>query len=511
MLEKLGALVEQAKKGADAIASFKETVRVLSHYDADGIASAAIMCRALLRANMKFHMTLVKQLTDEVLSSLSEEKPGFLVVLDMGAGNLDVLKGTLPNTDIVIIDHHQQEGTPGERIVHVNPMDFGIKEDISGSGVAYLVARAMSPENRDLAGLAVVGAIGDSQAGAIGEDWGVFGVNREILKDAVETRKIRVGRGLRLWGRYTRPLYKALAYSVDPMIPGVSGSESRAVQFLNELRIEQKKASGEWRTLSDLSGDEQKRLASGMIAERVKSGHPNAEWIFGDVYELLDKGADCKDANEFATMLNACGKMGKGYVGVQLCLNVPRAFLESRWIMEKYRKAIGTAVRWLSDSVERENPRVVRKTDAAMYLLCGSNIGEHIISNALSIVQKSLDMTVPVFAFAKADDGVKVSARASDSIVGEGVNLKAVVSAAAAAAGGRGGGHSGAAGATIPQGSEDVFISAAEEELALCGRTNKSKSGEKNIKPDPQAIDNSIRTNVHGATSAAAEKAAAVE
>ena len=51
---------------------------------------------------------------------------------------------------------------------------------------------------------------------------------------------------------------------------------------------------GTWRTLNDLSEEEQKKLASGIIAERVNGGHPNAEWIFGDVYELLTREASAR-------------------------------------------------------------------------------------------------------------------------------------------------------------------------------------------------------------------------
>ena len=82
-------------------------------------------------------------------------------------------------------------------------------------------------------------------------------------------------------------------------------TEARIRSVLQELGIKLKKENGEWRTLRDLTEEEQKRLASGIIAERVNGGQPNAEWIFGDVYELLDKGGECRDANEFATILNA--------------------------------------------------------------------------------------------------------------------------------------------------------------------------------------------------------------
>ncbi len=345
MMDKLEALVKKAKTAGDAIAAQSDEIRIVSHYDADGIASAAIMVKAMLRAGKKFHLSLVKQLGDNAIMSLAEEKRKFIVFLDLGSGHLESIKSHLSGADVVIIDHHQQQGDlEGSRILQVNPLDFGVEDGISGSGVSYIVARSLGPENRDLSGIAIIGAIGDSQIGSIGDEWGLFGLNREILKDAVETKRIKLTKGLRIWGRYTRPIHKALEYSVEPYIPNVSGSESSAVQFMHELGIPLKKESGEWRTMANLSEEEQKKLASGIIAERVNGGHPNAEWIFGDVYELLDKGGECRDANEFATVLNACGKMGRGYLGVELLLNVAKAFLEVKWVLEKYRKVIGPDV-----------------------------------------------------------------------------------------------------------------------------------------------------------------------
>ena len=493
MMEKLEALVKQAMMAADAIRGFSGEVRVISHYDADGIASAAIMSTALLRENKRFHLTLVNQLSDAVAKSLAESKAGFVVFLDMGSGQLEMIGQRLPLAQIIVIDHHQQEGRLDHgRMVQVNPMDFGIEENISGSGVTYIVARALSAGNRDLSGTAIVGAIGDSQIGSIGGEWGLFGLNREILKDAMDSGMIKVTKGLRIWGRHTRPIHKALEYSVDPFIPNVSGSESHSVQFLHEIGIQLKREDGEWRTLKDLSDEEQQRLASGIIAERVNGNHPNAEWIFGDLYELLDKEGECRDANEFATILNACGKMGKGFLGVELCMNVPRAYHDVRTVQEKYRKTIGDAVRWAYEQIRKNNEAVVKRTGSAWYMLAGSRISEHVISNVISIIEKSMNPGMPVFAFADAAEGVKVSARADGKLVAAGLNLKDLVSKAADRAGGQGGGHSGASGATIPAGSEPVFMAAIEEMLSGGDSTNKSLSDEKNINPDSQANNSGV-------------------
>lgn len=510
MQGKLELLIRQAKRAADAIAAQSGTVRVVSHYDADGIASSAIMARALMRAGRRFRLTLVKQLTANAIASLAEEKNEMLVLLDMGSGQLDAIRRMLKTPLVIVADHHQKEGEGGGGIVHVNPMDYGISEDISGSGVAYIIARAFGARNRDLSAIAIVGAIGDSQVGAIGEEWGLFGLNREILKDAVDAGKIRVTRGLRLWGRTTRPVHKALEFTVDPYIPNVSGSESSAIQFLQELGIPPKKEDGSWRTLSDLTEDEQKRLASGIIAERVNGNHPNAEWIFGDVYELVGPGGELRDANEFATILNACGKTGRGNLGVELCLDVDKAFVEARPVLERYRKTVGDAVRWICQQIGAPESASVRKTSKAWYVLAGSRISENVISNALSIVEKSAMPGKPVFAFADSEEGVKVSARAGAGLVGSGLNLKDIVYGAAEKAGGQGGGHSGAAGANIPAGSEEAFIAAAEG-LLPDEETNKSLGSDKNINQGEIRFNSEAEANGRGSEKGAVEEAAGGE
>lgn len=472
MKDEVEALVKKMIDVGRFIKSFSGEIRLVSHYDADGISSAAIMVKALAREGKCFHLSLVNQLSDGFLKELGEEGGRLVIFTDLGSGYLESLQGYLMqdgNTKVIVIDHHQIEGeVRSEDLLHINSEDFGITENISGSGMTYLLARAMNPANRDLSCLGIVGAIGDSQIGSIGDRWGLLGLNKEILRDAELSGKIEVRKGLRLWGRYTRPVHKTLQYSVDPYIPGISGSESAAVHFLQELGIRLK--DGErWRTLADLTEEENRRLASGIIAERIRGKHTNPEWIFGDVYELMDKEGELRDANEFATILNACGKMGKAYMGIALCLNDANNSDAMR-ILESYRKEIGKAMNWIYS-----NPGSTRSTGNAVYIFGGSNISEHIISNVVSIISKScLDIDgiaknvceKPVFAFADTEDGcLKVSARVSDGLVDKGMDLQDIIVRVTKETGGEGGGHKGAAGAKIPKGHEDRFISSVEKML----------------------------------------------
>lgn len=471
MKNEVESLVMELIKTGKAIKSFPGEIRLVSHYDADGISAAAILVKALSREGKDFHLSIINQISEDFLKGLAKEGRRLIIFSDLGSGYLDILQKYLTNgndTEVIILDHHQTEGElNGSRIHHINSVEFGITENISGSGLAYLLARAMNPENKDLSQLGIIGAIGDSQIGSIGGNWGLHGLNKEILKDAESTKKIKIEKGLRLWGRYTRPIHKTLQYSVDPYIPGITGSESASIQFLQELGI-QVKDNERWRTLADLSEEENQKLASGIITERIRNDHADPELIFGDVYELLDKNGELRNANEFATILNACGKMGKAYMGIAFCLNDADSE-EARKILENYRRKIGKAIAWVYS-----HPDCTRSTPNAVYLAGGKNISEHIISNVVSIINKScieIDgvkgiCEKPIFAFADTDDGeVKVSARISDALVENGIDLKEMMVKITSDMGGEGGGHKGAAGARISKENEDRFISMVEEIL----------------------------------------------
>ena len=477
--EALDRMVAKSERIADVIRSFMGNVRIISHHDADGICSAAIISRALAKEGKDFHLSFVKQLYEDVITGLSNDDSKMFVFLDMGSGQLDPIQKTLlkDGRRVIVLDHHRVQGEiVSDDLIHLNPVDFGIEENISGSGTAYLVARAMSPENRELSALAIIGAIGDSQVGSIGSHWGLFGLNKEMLKDAQKSGKIRVSRGLRLWGRTTRPVHKALEYSVDPYIPGISGSESGAVHFLQELGISLKDGSGAWKTLSGLNETEMKKLATGIIKERIRGNHENPEWIFGEVYDMLDKHG-LKDANEFATILNSAGKQDLGYIGIALCLNNKEYFPMVDDMLERYRKSIGKSLRWVE-----KHPESVKRTEHANYILAGTHIPETIISNVVSIIQRS-DMMPdqekcrPVFAFADTEKGdVKISARVCDKAVEGGFSLQEVISEAVKTVGGEGGGHAGAAGANIPKESEESFINSIEEILMKINTAEKKNN-----------------------------------
>jgi len=490
MIENLSLLLGQAKKAASLIKSHKESIRVFGQYDADGITATSIFVKTLMRENKSFHSTILKQLTKTYFPLVESAKENLLVFIDFGSGQLNFLN-KLKDKKIIIVDHHQPQGKPEDHIIQINPLDFGIEENISASGVSYLLSITIDKSNKDLSELAIVGAIGDSQAESTGPDWGVSGLNKEILKDSIDSNKISLHKGLRIWGRTMRPIHKALEYSIDPLIPNVSGSESGAVKFLQDIGIELKKGDGSWRTLSDLSQEEQKKLASGIIIERIGDGHQNPEWIFGDVYELLDRPKELRDAGEVATMINACGKTGKPYLGMQLCLGNPSASIKIKTVLEEYRRSLGAALNWIGKNKENK-----KETDHCIYILAGDNISEHILSNVISISHKNISTNKPLIGLAISEEGLKISARATDKAVEQGINLKEIMSAVSAELGGEGGGHAAASGATIPGGAENQFIEKVDNLIQAATNKHINTKVDKWSKEAEEKLINGLETHL---------------
>jgi RecJ-like exonuclease len=412
-------------KASEKIKSADYLIQVISHLDADGVCAASLMASMLIELGKNFQITIIKGVKPKNIEILKKREPKLVIFTDIGSGYLDLLKEL--SCDVIVIDHHEIEGVPSENIIHINPLRYDL--ELSGSGITYLLVKEVLQHN-SLAPLAIVGTIGDTS----------YSVNSKIF----ETPFIEVEAGLNLFGRYSRPLHKALEFSG---IPEVSES-SKALQFLSEIGINPQK-DGEWRTLNDLTIEERTKLADAIVKESLKNENFKKEMIFGDVLTLKQFPDELKDAKEFATILNATANMNEPAVGIALCLGSKKALEYARGIVKGYRKLIGNYLNWIEKS-----PQCVLQKEFATYILAGNAINENMIGTIVSMLFKPSEKTL--IGLANSEDGIKVSARSKD------IDIREVVVEAARACNGTGGGHKNAAGATIPLDSEKRFIENCE-------------------------------------------------
>ncbi len=447
MSETMKTLHKEAAKCAEEIKKYK-SVHVVSHIDADGLTSAGIICTALERGNFEYTTRFVKQLDEKVLDTIADENPNIVIFTDLGSGMCEQIESR--GIHAVISDHHQPQGSYQ---FHLNPHLFGANGsyELSGSGSTYLLASALG-KNPDLSSLAIVGAVGDMQHLKMGQ---LVGINREILEEGIKEGTLESKKDLTLFGKQTRPIYRLIQYSSDPYLPGLTGDEEACIEFLHSLNIHFSEDE-HWRRWIDLETQEKQKIVSGLIQYCLKSGLPSykIERLVGEVYVLLGEkeGTEMRDASEFSTLLNATARYDHAEIGLAVCMgNREEAYEDARKLLAEHRQNLVNGLMYVKE-------KGVIQLENIQYFDAGSEIKETIVGIIAGMSSTLVEnRNLPIIAFAKAEGGIKVSARGTQDLIRRGVNLSEAMSMISAEVGGAGGGHDIAAGATIPNGKKEEF------------------------------------------------------
>ncbi len=448
------------KKVSDRLKKIKKenVIRLISHHDADGICAASLMILALEKEGFKYSLSIIKQLSEKTLKELSEEQEKVYIFSDLGSGQYELIKKYLGEKVIFILDHHSFDikilNDIPDNISMINPHSFEIdgSYEISGAGVVYLFIESLDSSNKEFSYLALVGALGDIQ-----EKKGFSALNKEILETAVKQKKVKVIKGLRWFGLETKSLSYLLTYGADIFIPGVTGSESNAIQFLIENRIEPKK-NNKWSRFNDLTEEEKKRFISSIVMKRSKEKKP--EDILGDRYLLLQEpeSSPLRDLKEFSTLINACGRLEKASLGIGVCLNNEESKKKAIQLLDDYKKEIITGLRWYEN---KDNKDIIKEKN---YIIINAktNVLSTIIGTVASIISNSTELKKGTFILAMARENDETT-KASLRICGreEKVDLREIVKEITEEIGGESGGHINAAGAIISSKIEKEFIEKA--------------------------------------------------
>jgi single-stranded-DNA-specific exonuclease len=475
--ENITKFLAQADEAAKVI---KETVEkdgfisCFSHLDADGVAAAGVVAKMLTRLGARFRIKVMQWVDDKIIAEVTADKPQLVIMSDFGSGYLGLLNEKIPNLKIVILDHHQVNGANSNpNFTMLNPHVYGIDgaTDVSGSGVAYFAARAVNPANVDLAPIALVGALGDMQDKY--EQRSLKGLNEIIVNDAVAAGLVKVEKDLTFFGRETRPIHRMIATTTNPFIPGLSGQETEALNFVTNLGFPLKQGD-KLRSLCDLNQEERKTLCSALADYLLSKGlHMEVDNLIGFIYVFTkeEPNTALRDGREFSVLLNSTGRMDRPSLGIAICMGDRKAALEeSNKILEDYRKNINKYLSWVNEKPER------MKELQNIYVIYGEDaINEKIIGTVSSIIVSTLTHNEkPLLAFAniQAEKAAKFSGRTTEAALMKGVNLGDVMRVASEKHKGQGGGHNIAAGSQVPLDQVEAFIKTADE---LVGRQLKGE------------------------------------
>lgn len=432
---------------------------IISHIDADGITSEAILAQALSRAGINVTSVFVRQLEPLTMRHVPRDDT-LKVFVDLGAGQQNLLEEHgLTEDEVVIIDHHvsQNVDTP---YLQANGIPHGhIK--LSAAGIAYFVAGQMDDCNRDLSKLAVIGNVGDMMAR---EHCGLVGPAHTIVEDGVREGCIKlVKRDLNCYGLSTRPLHICLSYNDDPYIHGISNNIQGSLRFLERLGLSLRNGGGKWRVWEDFSLDEKRTIMSALVQQLLAHGE-SINRLFGETYFFPDeiKGTALRNASEYATLLNACGRWAKPAVGGAVCRgDRGDAYREAEHMLRHHRSIIRELVEYILD-------KGVEELSHLQYLHVGERFPDTIIGIGAGIALSKLNWQKPIMIMCYLPDDpelVKVSMRTNERMVARGIDLQQALLIASEERGGGGGGHKIAAGAYIPKKTEKEFTTRVNQLL----------------------------------------------
>jgi RecJ-like exonuclease len=425
---------------------------VLSHHDADGITSCATTVDLLRSLGKNVDYTCMKQIDSSTVERIREFAGRTVVLTDFGSGHHSLLEEH-GIKDYYVIDHHPPE-RPYNRQINPNEHGYNGGSDISGAGMAYLVAKSLG--RTVMANIAIVGAVGDMQD----SDGSLSSLNRSILQDAVENGTILIEKDLRMFGRQSRSLVQMLAYSSEPLIPGLTGNQAACAQFIESLGIGLK--SGEdWKSYVELTRSQRETLSSALYMRLVDLRTPDfiIHGMYGEVYTLAKEAfkTELRDAKEFATVLNACGRHEKPNIGVEVCLgDRGKSWHTAKVLLEKHRRELAQGIEYLSDKGTDDMPSF-RYFDA-QGVIRESLVG---VVAGMAYGARIIPPDKPILAFAEDSNDatfLKVSARANWGLVRRGIHLGNAMRECSKRNGGEGGGHDIAAGARVPKEKRDDFL-----------------------------------------------------
>jgi len=419
----------------------EEKIYLVTHFDTDGITSAAILIKTLERLAKQFSVKILKALTKEEVKDFPDDKT--IVLLDLGSNHLNELS-KLKNK-VFIIDHHEiKNQIPAANIKIINPHLIEGCENLCTAEITYLISKEISEENKNLAYLAIIGRIGDTMESEISKTTSMI----------IEDSNVHIKKGLLIYPS-TRPLDKALEYSSRPFIPGVTGDTKGTFELLKEAGIE--KVGKTYKALIDLNKKEMKDLVTAVML-RLFGKEKTQEYI-GNLY-LIKFFNKIEDAREISAIINAGSRMGQPTNSLMFCLGNNEARLNAERIYVKYRQHIISGLKQIEqhNKIQGKEYVIINVKDKIKDTLIGT------LTSILSFSSIYKEGTI-IIGMAYNEDKIKISTRMAGRNPKYNRNLKELMESITEIIGGESGGHQKAAGCIIKKEDEDKFIDLIKNKL----------------------------------------------
>ncbi|MGI0078902.1 MAG: DHH family phosphoesterase [Nitrososphaerales archaeon] len=449
--------VQQFAEKIASSARKNENILLVAHHDADGICSAAILAEYIRGLRGHCEVKCVSEPTIRLLEKLAAGTYEMTIFLDLASGMSEEISRLLGDRWLGI-DHHEIPDSEmiSERILNPWQFEYDGSKEIGTAGLCYfLIGKSSTPQS---AFLAIAGALADGED--VGPRRSLVGLNAKIL-DTDPFKEVTSKIDLMLFGRETRPAHESLANTVSCFIPGLTSNKDACLASLRGAGVDLK-AGSRWRTVSDFSQDEKQQVLSAILPHLAGTTN-TVEDLVGTIYTMSsqDEYSHMHDARDLASILSACGRMGKPGIGIILCVgDGGETPSEAERVFSDYRTDLVRMVQTLMSSADRA-------LDGGSYsLVVGDGIVSERMTGAACEVFATLNRSKSKVVFLRTttqDGDVKVSARLGREA--RECNLGSMLREIARSSSGVGGGHQGRAGARFSIIKQQEFQAAVDTQF----------------------------------------------
>ncbi len=428
------------KKYSKAIKTVRDSkfIRVIGHYDADGISSAAIIYRTLMEDKKKLHVSFRREYNRSAIEEYMEGPYDCYIFVDIGASMVPYLENYAKNgKNIIIMDHHQST-YDSENIIHVNPHLCGMDgtSEACGATLSYIFSMLYDEDNWIMYPSFFAGVLGDRQ-----NIDGYTGLNKLIVEYLENVKGLNKAITLSLEGSN---VFEMLMFATDPFLLNITGREQEIKNILKKLRIREDEK------FQNLEENKRNDLISYITLHLMKVGIDNdiIKGIIREKYDVIATSRIYLSDASLSGIIDACGKEESHSVGL-LFLNYPERYLDNALnIWKSYKTKL---IEELYYSYEN------RKELDNLYLL---PVKESSYTGPVAgiLITYALPGMKPGIGYFISNGNVKISARATKKMVSEDLNLGKILGECSAQYAGTGGGHNIAAGATVPEKNFSEFI-----------------------------------------------------
>lgn len=334
---------DELKLFCEKINSKENEYNILVNSSPDGIAAGSILADSLIKnsANVSFR-AIPNDMSD---ISLDKYDNRFCVFIDFPSELVFKFQKSFKNR--IFINHDLISESQFDLITEdfLNPSKYGINgtNEISSSGILYLMSTKLNKDNNNLIHLAIVGAVSEKQD--VGPNRSLIGMNSKIVTEAQKNGALKIESGLAITRKNNTPLPDAMAYTFNPFIYGITGNKENCQKILRNIAFDNLR--NKWRAYSSFSEDEKAvvlDLLSKFITISSKNVPENIDqylicnsYVFP--YEELD--SIVYDAREFVLTLEACIRYRKFGIGFAICIGErDKLFLEAEKMIHEWKNEL---------------------------------------------------------------------------------------------------------------------------------------------------------------------------